>query len=319
MLFCRDLLLWTVCSEKIGVKATHEWQKIRSEKLSQLADQAENNGIAYVSLLGRCFGNTRVPESVIDALFATASSHQAVTFLAFLSEQEMGMLGYRNDIPSNFVLLKTGDTYSDEIIHVSAAADAAVIKVNNVLSITVKENEEGGYVLYGVEETPVPVLRFEPTGFADADQAYGYSVFEWNENGICSYEETRSQAFQYRTIEVERSSKESSEELMKRIMEAVEGCPFETVLRLVVTGKSDLTKPLPITEIVSRLQTKVFHASVYDHTVMDIDPSSFENDISLRSEFVRLTLKDDSLSEAERNRILWSGWNVLRRKGVPEE
>ena len=56
-----------------------------------------------------------------------------------------------------------------------------------------------------------------------------------------------------------------------------------------------------------------------DVTGMDIDEETFENDISLRSEFVRLALQDDSLSESERNRLISCGWNVLNGKEVSAE
>jgi hypothetical protein len=68
----------------------------------------------------------------------------------------------------------------------------------------------------------------------------------------------------------------------------------------------------------AQLQSKVFYAEVYVNTIMDIDEEAFENDISLRSEFVRLALQDDSLSESERNRLICCGWNVLNGKEVTE-
>ena len=46
---------------------------------------------------------------------------------------------------------------------------------------------------------------------------------------------------------------------------------------------------------------------------------AFENDISLRSEFVRLALQDDSLSESERNRLISCGWNALNGREVSAE
>ena len=58
---------------------------------------------------------------------------------------------------------------------------------------------------------------------------------------------------------------------------------------------------------------------MYDNTVMDIDEETIENDISLRSEFVRLALQDDSLSESERNKIISCGWNALSGGEVSAE
>ena len=68
-----------------------------------------------------------------------------------------------------------------------------------------------------------------------------------------------------------------------------------------------------------QLQNRIFFVEVYDNTIMDIDEEAFENDISLRSEFVRLALQDDSLSEAERNRLISCGWNALNGKEVSAE
>ena len=67
------------------------------------------------------------------------------------------------------------------------------------------------------------------------------------------------------------------------------------------------------------MQSRIFFAKVYDNTVMDIDEESFETDISLRSEFVRLALQDGSLSESERSRLISLGWNALSGKEVSAE
>jgi hypothetical protein len=47
---------------------------------------------------------------------------------------------------------------------------------------------------------------------------------------------------------------------------------------------------------------------------MDIDTEAFETDISLRSEFVRLAMQEESLSELERNRLISCGWGALGGK-----
>ena len=68
-----------------------------------------------------------------------------------------------------------------------------------------------------------------------------------------------------------------------------------------------------------QLQKQIFFADIFDNTVMDINEESFENDISLSSEFVRLAMQDEGLSETERNRIISFGWNALNGKEVSAE
>ena len=52
--------------------------------------------------------------------------------------------------------------------------------------------------------------------------------------------------------------------------------------------------------------------------LVSIDAEEFETDISLRSEFVRLALNDNTLSDAERSRLICRGWNALGGKAVSE-
>ena len=93
----------------------------------------------------------------------------------------------------------------------------------------------------------------------------------------------------------------------------------DTFLRITLTGRSAFGLTMNSDALKSQLQNRVFYVEVYDNTVMDIDEESFETDISLRSEFVRLALQDGSLSESERNRLISLGWNALSGREVSAE
>ena len=64
--------------------------------------------------------------------------------------------------------------------------------------------------------------------------------------------------------------------------------------------------------------SRLFFVEVFDSTVMEVDAEAFDTDISLRSEFVRLAMQDESLSEIERNRLISCGWTALGGKGANE-
>ena len=81
-------------------------------------------------------------------------------------------------------------------------------------------------------------------------------------------------------------------------------------------GRAAFALPIPLEQIREKLESRVFFAQVFDGTVMDVNEAEFENDISLRSEFVRLALRDESMSETERNRLIRCGWNALCGKEV---
>ena len=90
-------------------------------------------------------------------------------------------------------------------------------------------------------------------------------------------------------------------------------------MRVEIRGRAAFALPIPISEIREKLESRVLFARVVDDTIMDVNEAEFENDISLRSEFVRLALRDESLSETERNRLIRYGWNALCGKEVSVE
>ena len=87
----------------------------------------------------------------------------------------------------------------------------------------------------------------------------------------------------------------------------------------MLTGQSAFGLTINSDALKQHLQSKIFFVEVYDNTVMEIDEESFDTDISLRSEFVRLAMADETLSESERNRLISCGWNALTGKEVSEE
>ena len=105
-------------------------------------------------------------------------------------------------------------------------------------------------------------------------------------------------------------------EIMKKLLKATAQYSYETFLRINLIGKSAFGLIIEKTKMMERLGERIFHVEIFDSTVMDIDAADFENDISLKGEFVRLALNDESLSVSERNKILRYGWNVLNSEAV---
>ena len=97
IILCSDVRLGAVCTENLDVKLSHKWQAARTERLADLIDQAAQNNAAYVALFGNMFGQDRVSESVIDALFSAVKEDGNIQVLAFLIADEF------NRIPRSFI------------------------------------------------------------------------------------------------------------------------------------------------------------------------------------------------------------------------
>lgn len=321
ILLCSDVRLGAVCTENLDVNLSHKWQAARTEKLAELIDQAAQNNAAYVALFGKMFGQDRVSESVIDALFGAVKEDSNIQVLAFLIADEFNRISYRNDVPENLHLIctQTADSYTDDNIALRIKKGVVELQLADNDPIFIKKESENRFVVSGMEDDQ-NIPSFEPVGFEDAEGlACGYGILDWAHEELGQYVITKNQKYAYRAIELKILPGDGQKEILRKINVAVKDIDIDTFLRIAIVGRSAFGLTLNGDALEAQLQNRIFFVEVYDNTIMDIDEEAFENDISLRSEFVRLALQDDSLSEAERNRLISCGWNALNGKEVSAE
>lgn len=321
LLLCADVQLGAVCTENLGVKLSHKWQNARTQKLSDLIDKAAQNNAGYVALLGRIFGQARVSESVIDNLFLAANEDKNIQILVILMADEYNRIIYRNDIPENMhlICLQTADSYVDENIALRIESGNIELQLSDNDPVWVKRDTEGMFTVEGIGESHV-IPSFEPMGFEDKEgKLFGFGLIDWSENAIEGYSEVENQKYAFEAISLKILPEDGQKDIIKKINMAVAKIDMDSFLRITIVGRSAFGLTLNSDALANQLQGKIFFVEVYDNTIMDIDESDFENDISLRSEFVRLALQDDSLSESERNRLISCGWNALNGKEVSAE
>ncbi len=319
MLFCSNVRIGAICTENLDIRLSHKWQKARNDKLKELIDKAARNNAGYVALFGQMFGQARVSESVIDGLFKTVEDDAGIQTLAFLNIDEYKRVSYRNDIPQNLHLfcLQRNDLYVDDCI--ALRINKGVIELQLSEELIISKNGEEKYVISSLpEEYTIP--SFEPIGFEDAQNCdFGYGIMEWKEEELGQYTVRVDQVYTYQSIELKIIPEDDQKGILRKINNAVRDVDFDTFLRITITGRSAFGLMINGDALKKQLQNRIFFVEVYDNTVMDIDEEAFENDISLRSEFVKLALQDDSLSESERNRLISCGWNALNGREVSAE
>ena len=321
ILLCSDVRLGAVCTENLDVKLSHKWQTARTEKLADLVDQAAQNNATYVALFGNMFGQERVSESVIDALFNAVKEDGDIQVLTFLITDEFNRISYRNDVPENLHLIctQTADSYTDDNIALRIDKGVVELQLADNDPIFIKKESENGFVVSGMEDDQ-SIPSFEPIGFEDAEGLVcGYGILEWADEELGQYIITKNQKYAYKAIELKILPGDGQKEILRKINTAVKDVDIDTFLRIAIVGRSAFGLTLNGDALEKQLQSRIFFVEVYDNTIMDIDEEAFENDISLRSEFVRLALQDDSLSESERNRLISCGWNALNGKEVSAE
>ena len=321
MLYCSDVQLGAICNENLDIKLSHKWQAVRSEKFVDLIDQAAQNNVDYVALFGSLFGQPRISEAVIDGLFQAIKGDVGIQTLVFLNVDEYKRISYRNDIPENLHLfcLQSQDSFTDGNISLRIDKGVTELQLGNNKALLIRKNEKEQFVISGLPEDRI-IPSFEPLGFEDAlEQTFGCDILKWTDEELGQYIFRANQKYAYRSIELKIMPEDDQKEILQKINDKVKKIDHNTFLRITLTGRSAFGLTINDDRLKNQLQNRVFFVEVYDNTVMNIDEETFENDISLHGEFVRLALQDDSLSESERNRLISCGWMALNGVEVPEE
>ena len=317
ILCCADLCLGAVCTENLSTERSRKWRTVRMEKLEDLIDKASQNHTAYVALFGKLFGQERVTESVIDALFQAVRSDEHIQTLLFVNYEEYNRLFYRNDKPENLHLLCTQSKggYLDDNLAVEIRQGAVELLPGRHDPIRAETDADGVVHLTGLGKART-VPSFEPLGFDDAQgKNFGFGLIEWTDKTPCSYREVENQRYAYETVEVKILPDDGRKDILRKINSAVGKLDRDSFLHIRLVGRSPFGLTINGDALSAELQSRLFFVEVFDSTVMDIDTEAFESDISLRSEFVRLAMQEDSLSETERNRLISCGWVALGGKG----
>ena len=84
----------------------------------------------------------------------------------------------------------------------------------------------------------------------------------------------------------------------------------KSLIKLIIRGDRNLTAFADFNELTARLNELFFFAKIEDKTTVKIDPSSYENDKSIKGEFIRLVYASE-LSEQEKSMVLSCGLNAL--------
>ena len=96
----------------------------------------------------------------------------------------------------------------------------------------------------------------------------------------------------------------------KRIDEELKNIEKDALVKIVLTGKVDIDSERDINYLEKKYKTMYYFAKIYDETTLDIDYMTYEKDISLKGEFIRLVLKQN-IPEEEQRKIITYGIKAL--------
>lgn len=101
-----------------------------------------------------------------------------------------------------------------------------------------------------------------------------------------------------------------SSEIENKIRESLESTSKESLVKVVLTGKIEVETNLDIEYLTKKFENDFYFIKIYNRTSLKIDYMKYQNDKSLKGEFIRLVLSQN-LSDEEKNKIINTGIKAL--------
>lgn len=153
----------------------------------------------------------------------------------------------------------------------------------------------------------------EPRGFDECGE-HGFVLLDIDEDaGTISNSFVPFCKRKLYEIEVDISGCNKTPEIAEQISRSIsysEATALDMV-KLVLTGEVDVECEKDIDVLVSRFESDFYFLKIYDETRLAVDYNEFRHDESLKGEFVRTVMGDDSLDEDTKAKVIRCGIMAL--------
>lgn len=116
-------------------------------------------------------------------------------------------------------------------------------------------------------------------------------------------------------IEVNVCGTSTTLETESRIDEKLKDIEKEALIKIILVGKVEIDTERDLQYLEKKYNSIYYFVKIYDQTTLKIDYMAYENDASLKGEFIRLVLTQD-LSNEEKRKIITTGIKALSGEEV---
>ena len=353
---CADLHLASPLESRFSPEKARKRRNELFDTFARLADKAEAEGVCAVLIAGDIFDEEKIALSAKKKFIKIVSAHPKTDFLC-LSGNHDRSLSQELDLPENLKTFRdewckytygSVDVYGIELTNENCSALYASLlpdeKRTNIVMMHGQASESRSK--YSKDTVVLPLLRdkhidylalghihsysqnaldlrgvyaysgcLEGRGYDEIGEK-GYVLLDVSNNGIAS----AFVPFSRRTIHeytMDISGIEENYEIERLLDKHLASIDEKDLVRVILNGQLGSRVQIFTQELEEKLNGRFFHASVKDQTTLKIDESEYQNELSLKGEFVRKVLAS-SLSKEDQARVIRQGLRALEAEEVEE-
>lgn len=112
-------------------------------------------------------------------------------------------------------------------------------------------------------------------------------------------------------VYVDLTGLNNNNEIEERIKEEIKNIPSTSLVKIVLGGEEEIGKERDIDYFSKKFENSFYCLKIQDKPKIKIDYTKYQNDISLKGEFIRLVLNQEDLIDEEKSKIISTGIKAL--------
>ena len=117
-------------------------------------------------------------------------------------------------------------------------------------------------------------------------------------------------------INVDLTGVTENNEIEKKIKEELKDVPQTSLVKLVLGGEEEIGEQRDIDYLTKKFESDYYYLKIEDKPHIKIDYMKYQNDISLKGEFIRTVIEQKDLTEEEKSKIISTGIKALSGEDI---
>ena len=353
IIHCGDLHLDSKMETNLSPEKSRIRNNEILRNFGKMVDFARDNGVKIIMIAGDMFDSERASASTVEYVFDRMCSVPEIDFLYLKGnhDEEENIFSGRS-LPNNLKRFSdswqfydygelsiggvqwSGDNY--ESIYDSLKLDK---DKKNIILMHGQTSTQPGYEL-----VCLPRLKNKHIDYLALGHIHSYKLEKLDDEGVYAYcgcfegrgfDECGKKGFvlldtdkdsikprfvPFATryiydIEVDITGLDTVSEMLRAIKEASADISRESLVKFTLTGFYEAQTNKDLAFLSRSLQNEFFHVKIKDKSRLKVEPQSYENDISLKGEFIRLVM-GSALSQEDKDRIILAGLRALQGEEI---
>lgn len=353
LIHCSDIHLDSPMESNLTASQAKERNSEICRSFARMVDYAKSNQVTAILLCGDLFDTDRVSATTEQFILDTVAGAPTVQFLYLKGNHDEASPAFAGrKLPANLVTF--GETWGYHSFGNVTVAGIELTDNNchslydslhldpNHRNIVMLHGQTAGHM--GEELVSLPDFRGKHIDYLALGHIHSYSADKLDARGTWCYcgclegrgydecgekgfvlVETHDHGISHKfipfasrtlhDISVDITGLTTAPDFLSALRNKAEGIPESDLVKFTLTGTytPDTHKDLPFLQTM--LNTRFYSMKIKDSSRLQLDAASYENDISLKGEFIRMVLAAD-LPQEDKDRMICAGLEALRGEEI---